>query len=183
MKRIILLFLIILGIAQSCRYEEGPAISFTSVRGRLLGDWRVTEFTCEGMDSLQFYKDSCGCDLKFVDHKDSYDERDKLWFINCHNNINYDAFWARFALIENKNIIAISFVEHPLSDWGVYKNFGPILIDSHWEILRLTKDELKISSDVDGRNYILSFEKNRLAGNRSKKAISFICFPISLPAY
>jgi hypothetical protein len=159
MKRIILLFLIIMGIAQSCRYEEGPVISFKSVRGRLMGAWRVTEFTCEGLDSLQFYKDSCGCDVGFVDHKDSYDERDAIVFGNCHNNKDYNTLFARFGLIENKNIIAISFGEYPLSYWGVYKNFGPILIDSDWEILRLTKDELKISSDVDGRNYILSFEK------------------------
>ena len=148
-------------VAQSCRYEEGPVISLNSVRGRLLGAWKVTEFTCEGVDSLQYYNDSCGCDISFIDHKDSFDERDKLLFYNCHiaSDDNYPSFWARFGLIENKNIIFITFNEYPLSNWGVYKHFGPILIDSRWEILRLTKDELKISSDVDDRNYILSFEK------------------------
>ena len=159
MKRIILILILITTIAQGCRYEEGPVISLTSVRGRLLGAWKVTEFTCEGVDSLQYYNDSCGCEVGFVDHRDSYDGRDAIVFGNCHNNNNYNTFFARFGLIENKNIIFITFDEHPLSNWGVYKHFGPILIDSYWEILRLTKDELEISSNVDDRNYMLSFEK------------------------
>jgi len=160
-KKIILILIVITAIAQGCRYEEGPVISLKSVRGRLLGAWKVTEFTCEGVDSLQYYNDSCGCDISFIDHKDSFDERDKLLFYNCHNSniYNTDNFWGRFGLPENKKFISISFIEYPLSNWGVYKHFGPILIDSRWEILRLTKDELKISSDVDDRNYMLSFEK------------------------
>jgi len=161
MKKILLVLIAITTIAQGCRYEEGPVISLTSVRGRLLGAWKVTEFTCEGVDSLQYYNDSCGCEVSFIDHKDSFDERDQLLFFNCHNsnfyNMNY--FPGRFGLPENKKFISISFAEHPLSLWGVYKNFGPILIDSDWEILRLTKDELEISSNVDDRNYMLSFEK------------------------
>ena len=158
MKKTLLILLSMLALAQACRYEEGPAVSLTTVRNRLMGTWKVSGFECEGLDSLQYYQDSCGCEVQFIDHKD-YDGHDGVLFTNCHNSKYYTTFAARFAFYDNKNFISISFAEHPLSYVDVYRNYGPILMDCNWEILRLTKKELKISSDIEGRKYVLTFEK------------------------
>ena len=63
-----------------------------------------------------------------------------------------------FSLLEEKNYIGVNVSNN--EDYQLIKKpFGPILIDAKWEILRLTKDDLRISSDVHGVNYILTFSK------------------------
>ena len=42
-------------IIPSCRFKEGPMISFRSVPNRLNGTWEVVEFKSNDVDSLKYY--------------------------------------------------------------------------------------------------------------------------------
>jgi len=145
-KNFILILLIILLIPFACRYKEGPAISLRSVKSRLIGNWNVTEFTSDGIDSLKYYNDSCGCLMHIPDLSDELDI----------NVFGYNKeFGGSFSFTKNKKIMHVYFKQH--ASW--YKNIGPIGINSDWKILRLTKEEFKISTNVNNRNYLISFKK------------------------
>ena len=145
MKKIILMIITIATITSSCRYKEGPAISFRSVKSRLFGNWKVMEFNSNGIDSLKYYNDSCGCKMNIPTLSDEQD----ILFYDCHNTLHYRG---SFSFSHNKKIMKVTY-------YGQFHYIGPIAIDSDWEILRLTKDNLKISTTVNNANYIISFEK------------------------
>jgi len=65
-KKIILILLAITAIAAGCqKYEEGPCISFRSAKNRLYGDYTLTKYTIDGVDSLQQMKDRFGLSFHF----------------------------------------------------------------------------------------------------------------------
>lgn len=156
MKTNALLFLVIAGVffLTGCRYEEGPAISFTSVKKRLTGFWEVVGFTCEGLDSLQYYKDSCGCEVGFYTNTSHTDFLNDVWFRDC----NHTGFVGEFRFDDNRNFLIIYFDGFSVPT----THCGPILINSTWEILRLTKEEFIILSEVNGKDYIVSFKKKEV---------------------
>ena len=71
--------MIILVIPFACRYDDGPLISFRSVKNRLEGRWQVIGFTSDGNDSLQYYNDSCGCKMTINFLSDEND----MYFDEC----------------------------------------------------------------------------------------------------
>lgn len=155
-KNALLLFVITLVFVLSgCRYEEGPVLSLTSVKKRLAGFWEVVGFTCEGLDSLQYYKDSCGCEMGFYQNTSHTDFFNDVWFRDCYYKQYLAGYVGEFRFDDNKNFLYVYFN----GSYAPTTHYGPILINSKWEILRLTKEEFKISSDVNGKNYIVSFEK------------------------
>jgi hypothetical protein len=146
-KILISLFLILIFFT-TCRYKEGPLISFRSVEGRLKGTWQVVEFTSDGVDSLQNFKDSCGSKMRIW--KKYFDE--PLSKISFENG-NYLKIGGSFSLLDNKKLIRVGFgnTQHII--------IGPIGGISNWKILKLTFQEFKISTDFNGRNYNISFKK------------------------
>ena len=151
MKKILIYLIVILAIASSCRYKEGPAISFHSVKDRLNGKWEVIEYTSDGIDSLQYYKDSCGCGLEFRTDQSEY-----LWNFSFQHCQNTGADWVfDYSFSKNKTIMNIWF--------GIYpdhaKGFGPMLIETSWKILRLTKNDFKITAFANDHNYVVVFKK------------------------
>ncbi len=149
MKKINLLTLIIiLTIPFACRYKEGPDISFRSVKSRLFGNWKVIGFTSDGIDSLQYYNDSCGCIMHIPKLSDEQD----MSFLGSKHNGLYNAS-GTFSFSNNKKKMIVTYK-------GTSNHFGPIgMIDSVWEILKLTKDEFKILTNVNNRDYLISFKK------------------------
>ena len=61
------IIIVITILFSGCRkYEEGPLISFRSVVHRIEGNWQVTEYISNGIDSLQYYNDSISCKMEII---------------------------------------------------------------------------------------------------------------------
>ena len=77
MKKLILIFIVLAAITEGCKkYEDGPLISFRSVRNRLYGDYTLTKYTVNGVDSLSLYNDSL--DIKI--HCSSRQDDSNIYF-------------------------------------------------------------------------------------------------------
>ncbi len=152
MKKLYLIPLVTAILFSACKkYKEGPLISFRSVEKRITGTWQITEFTGNGIDSLQYYNDSCGANVNIKKREVDSDEYDML-FKGGQKNI-----YGRFHF-ENFDKIRVLFRSH---ENGNFRFMGPIIsdIESYWEVLRLKKNELKISVDFNNISYKISFKR------------------------
>ena len=161
MKQLIICLIIVITIISGCRYKENPLFTSGSVKTRLQGTWQVVGFTSDGVDSLQYYNDSCGAKMKinFYDNHGSELEPPQICFIYGKKE-----FYGSFYFSDNKKIMNVLIDGGSLS-W----NLGPIgnaqsnweigNVQSNWKILKLIKGDFKISTDYNGRNYIISFKK------------------------
>ncbi len=96
--------IVIAALANSCRYKEGPAISFRSPRSRLIGDWQVTDFVVDGIDKIQLFNDSCGCLMYIIDDVDHHE----IMFGNC-KNYNTGGSTGFYSFSNNYKILKIFF--------------------------------------------------------------------------
>jgi hypothetical protein len=155
MKKIILILFLLSLLMASCKYKEGPLISFHTVQTRLHGNWVVTEYSSDGVDLLQFYKDSCGCGIQFANPELDTHRWDIL-FNNCYNSDQGVSF--RYDFTDNKKIMNINRLYVPLSTYG-FKSFGPMLVLINCNILRITMNDFKISATINGHDYVVKFIK------------------------
>ncbi len=146
----IIIFLLI--IATGCRYKEGPMISFRSVEKRLTGTWQIVELTSDGVDSLKYYNDSCGCKMRIGSfyYQDGTLNNDVHIFLEEGKHM----YEGGLSLSDNKKIINVNFI---YTQPTVIGPFGRAKSD--WKILKLTMNKLKVSIYLNGRNYIISFKK------------------------
>jgi hypothetical protein len=147
-------FIFLISIAFACKkYPDGPLMSFRSFEKRLQGNWKVTELYSDDIDSLKYYNDSCSATMKIF--KPYHDEGDYIAFYGKKE------FHGRCGFIRNDKhkTLSVSLTNADLNhtEWCL----GPIgdSRSSHWEILRLSNDEFKISTDFNGHHYQISFEK------------------------
>jgi len=154
MKKIFyIIILLVISLSFACKkYSEGPLISLRSVDKRIIAEWQVIGFTSDGVDSLQYYNDSCGS-IMWI-YKDYHDA--------TYYRINFEGdnigFGGTFNFSDNKKVMNIYLVDIGITYWGV----GPIGSDkkSEWKILKLTMDELKTSIDYNSKNYLISFKRS-----------------------
>ncbi|MBI5538533.1 MAG: hypothetical protein HY951_00605 [Bacteroidia bacterium] len=152
-KLYIFLFVTTILLSSCTKYEEGPKITFRSIDSRIIGDWKVTEYSCNDVDSLQYYNDSCGSNLSIDLNEGHYRRNYTVSFIGGNKE-----FFA-FATFSNNDSYNLN-VESGYDNYNKYFT-GPFLPEriSSWHILRLTKKELKIKVDFDNRTYRISFKK------------------------
>ena len=153
MKKLIICLIIAITIITGCRYKEGPMISFNSVEKRITGTWQIVEFTSDDVDSLQYYNDSCGSKMVIggFHYPDGSPTNDpKISFVGGKKE-----FGGHLSFPKNKKEMQVFF------GYPHFTVIGPFVSDivSYWKILKLTKNELKVSVDFDSRNYIISFKK------------------------
>jgi hypothetical protein len=150
MKKLLIILIALVTILSGCRYKEGPLISFRSVEKRICGIWQVVEFTSDGVDSLQYYNDSCGSVMQVFWDNSSADRRGTFHFTSVKKN-----FDAHFHFDGGHFSTEIDV------DFGIGKRIlGPIGNGaSLWKILKLEYKKMKISTSFNGRNYIISFKK------------------------
>jgi hypothetical protein len=147
MKKLLIILIALVTILSGCRYKEGPLISFRSVEKRLTGKWQIVGLTSNGVDSLQYYNDTCGC--KVVIYKATPDAHSYSIIFKEGKSF----FGGEFTLSNNKKIMNVQFSDITPTI------IGPIgKGKSDWRILRLKEGEFKISTDFNGRNYIISFK-------------------------
>ena len=147
-KRQILYPLILLLFFTTCKYEDGPAISFRSKTSRLCNDWNVDNLKIDGIDSTQRYKDNCGCCITFDYIKPHGDlPQRRIFLYGCKNlPIGWNIPYGNWSLLGNEMDISIS--------GGGYKGMGPICDgNSTWNILRLAHDEFWFKTNFNGKEY------------------------------
>ena len=152
MKKLLALLIVSTTILSGCRYKEGPMISFRTVYTRLIGVWQVTEYTSNGVDSLQYYNDSCGANL-YISNFQDYNNRLNMLFYQ-HSKKDFHSI---IIISDNrKELYVSSFIDNNNN----YFN-GPFSpnTESNWNILKLTNKELKVTVDINNKNYRMSLKK------------------------
>ncbi len=150
--QIFILLLIIVTVA-SCRYDEGPMLSFRTVESRVQKDFTLVEFTKDGIDMTQELADSVGKewsfltaikDLNLITLTSSYlpfygyyeISRDKKNIeINIYSTLNYNIDYIGMDPFEKYNILT-------------------------WRIERLTKEDMWLSCTYNNSDYYLKFKTN-----------------------
>jgi hypothetical protein len=153
MKKLLVILIALVTILSGCRYKEGPLICFRSVERRLDGIWQIVEFTSNGTDYLKKYNDTCGgkmnISLCYSDGSPKPISEYQINFLDCKTQMSLGG---HFIFSNNKKIINVNF-----GDTLLYKSLGPLGGGkSDWKILKLKYNYLKISTDFNGRNYIIS---------------------------
>ncbi len=145
-----ILILLVITLLYGCeRYPDGPLFDFHKVETRLSGTWIIVGYTSNGVDSLQNFNDSCGCDMRIDFPQDWYD-------VNISFVVGgYPKFTGQFFFSNHKEIMNM------MLNGSSYKSLGSIGEGgySKWKILKLTMTDLKISTDFNNRNYLISFKK------------------------
>jgi hypothetical protein len=151
-KQIIILLLISLTLV-ACRYDEGPMISFRTVKSRVAQDFQLVEFTENNINMTQEFADSVGKVWKF------------LSVIRSQNLITYTSsnlpFYGYYEISTNKKNITIYFLGS--YNQGHYVGIPPLKevdVVTTWEIERLTKEEMWLSCTYYNSDYYLKLKAN-----------------------
>jgi len=150
MKKKILYPLILILFFAACKYEDGPIISLSSPKNRLLQEWKIENVKVDGIDSTQRYSDSCNCDLEFISNND-YIGVDVVLLHNCKNlpayyDPNDIGYWT---FKDHKKILHVGF------SGNSYEGLGPIGLGkiSDWEILKLTGKKFWFKTTFNNKVY------------------------------
>ena len=146
MKKLILFIIVLAAITEGCKkYEDGPLISLRSVKNRLYGDYTLTKYTVNGVDSLSLYNDS----LDLIIHSHPHQDDSNIYFVFSGKNESSTGF-VMICILINKNKILKA-----LGTSGLPIGTGPFGKDKkpEWEILRLTNKELNMKTTYNGKEY------------------------------
>ncbi len=149
-KQIFILFFISI-VLVSCKYDEGPMISFRTVKSRVAQDFQLVEFTKNNVNMTQEFADSVGEDWSF------------LKAVKDQNLITYTSsnlpFYGYYEISTNKKKITLYFLGY--YNQGHYIGIPPLKEDvvTTWEIERLTKDDFWLSTTYDNADYYLKLKE------------------------
>jgi hypothetical protein len=161
LTRVFCLLLLITSISFfSCKYEEGPAISFRSPEKRLQGVWEVSRFQVNGIDCTDVYVEKCGCSFGFG--QDSYDQWDGSFLLNQCDSLQ--TIYGGYSFIENsdhKRIAIQTYYYEIGSITNQYIYFGPIgfPLYSEWKIFKLKYKEMKLVTNYNDSEYVIELSK------------------------
>jgi len=146
MKKILLVLIAITLIISGCEKYE-----YNSTMKKICGGYTLKTYTVNGMDSLSSYKDSLGTDFIFY-----YDETEDGYYHRIEGDRpdgKQVYVGSKWGLYNNRNVL------------GIYESNGYIGIGpfgrgkvSNWVILNLTKEELKMKSNYNGKEYMIELE-------------------------
>ena len=154
MKKIIWVLLAMAVIMAACvKYEEGPAISTLSVKKRIYGDHILKEYYVDGADSFDQYYDSLGLVFSFI-HDDVSGDDVCVMDGPRRDGFSGDLYWG-WELSSDKryiNIVGTSGTATGVGPFGINKL--PI-----WEILRLDKEQMKLKTTYNNKEYQVVLDK------------------------
>jgi hypothetical protein len=154
--KIILVLLVISGITEGCKkYEEGPMISFRSVKDRLFGYYILTTYTVNNEDELDQYYDSLS--KNFDIFYDDVNYRNVCNMAGSRNDGGTSTLVWTWGLINNNKILKVTSSGGNYSGWssGPFRND----VDPEWEILRLTNKEVKMKTNYNEKEYLIQLQK------------------------
>ena len=158
MIRYFLYILICFFITSSCKkkFEEGPLISFRSAKKRIAGDWSFEKYFENGEDkSTLLLNDTAYTGFFFSNYE--Y----KLLELKGKNN-HRDAQVGSYSL--KKDLLRLSFSVDSINhlQYGhdfLYPFFTTLDTVIELKVLRLTNRELKIESNLNGKQQITTLKK------------------------
>ena len=126
----------------SCKYEDGPAISFISAENRLKGEYTVEHFEKGGQDLTDSLKKLI-CFNKFIIHKGSqFDANKPNGICGCRGN---------YAISDNNKKLNLHIVWPAVLLEPLGQSFNEVL----WDIKRLSDDEIHLT--VTYKNQFIKF--------------------------
>jgi hypothetical protein len=141
---------LLLGIS-SCKYKDGPFLSFHSAEARIIGTYSAEAFSIDGQDAMQLWKDSI-CDLYFsIGHATDPTNR---WISSPVQNAYLSG---NYMLIDhNQYFFMYSLEENP-----AYPGYGPFHgnVESKWEILKLRDKEIRMRTEFEGHVYEVKLQE------------------------
>src|SRR5438552_3210941 len=114
-EKTILIFVVLSVACISCRYEEGPLISFRPSNHRIAGDWKVESFTANGIDSMNYLR---RYHLDGLWHMAPYHGDSDPGFSVTKDNFYKAGFWEESR--DNHKFIVFSFYfvqNNHIQDW------------------------------------------------------------------
>ena len=152
MKKLILILIVLAAITEGCKkYEDGPLFSLRSAKNRLYGNYDLTTYTVNGVDSLSLYKDSLGGYILFF-YNDINDVNNCLIDGVRKDGLSTSLVW-RWQLINKNKTLTISSSHGP----DITNGTGPF--GDHklpeWEILRLTNTEVNLKTNYNNKEYYI----------------------------
>jgi len=156
MKKLILLLLVITAIFTGCKkYPDGPLISLRSAKSRLYGIYTLTQYTVNGVDSLNHYYDSLSLNFHFY-YEDvyGYDDCDMS---GQRRDGNISTLVWSWELTDHNKILKITSSGTNFKGWssGPFRNN----VLPEWKILRLTNKETEMETTYNGKEYFIKLEK------------------------
>jgi hypothetical protein len=151
MKRFILFLIVLAGIVEGCKYEDGPLISLRSAKNRLYGIHTLTKYTVDGLDSLSLYKDSLA--IKFsLFYNDVYN-LNACDIDGIRNDGKDGSVGFRWTLKNSNKEFCITYS-------GGVKGTGPIGKNktSEWQILKLKSNDIKMKTTYNGKEYVIELK-------------------------
>jgi hypothetical protein len=146
-SNVLFISIIIILVLTSCRYDDGPVISFRTVYSRLLADkWQIDKFTIDGEDKTQLFIDSNNCYIAF---------RTKT-IAQFLGDCGYHQYRWGYKLINGKKQMEFDMAE--ITSDFILGPFGKFR-KSLWDIHRLTNKELWIESTYEGSDYYIKMHK------------------------
>lgn len=145
--------LILSGIAEGYKYDDGPLISLRSPTKRLYGAYTLSTYIVNGEDSLSLFNDSL-C-LTFSFFYDDVNSKDVCYIVGERKDGHYSELYWSWNLINDNKVLQI------YRSVGIIIGTGPFGTDKfpEWEILRLTNNELKMKTTYNGKEYLIELKQ------------------------
>jgi hypothetical protein len=145
MKRIIVLLSFSIFIISACNKHERTL-------DEIYGNYSIVEYNVDGADSMDLFKDSLGCEFRFV-YDDIYSQT-RLNIAGYRNDGNEAFVGCLWGLVDNCRIIRI------LSSYGS-SGTGPIGANKtvDWEILDIGDNELSLTTHYREKYYLIKLVK------------------------
>ncbi len=144
MKKLILIILTIAAITAGCiKYEEGPCMSMLSVEDRLFGDYDVSVYTVNGIDSISNLQNRFGLKFHFYFNNQSSANNLKI-----DGNNSPSPFIGRYVFINHYKEIEVTYGSIILTGYG-----NADIDDIIFKILKLKKSDVHLETAYKGSTY------------------------------
>ena len=142
MKKIILILVIIVAVVGAGCNKSKQTLN------KIYGDYTLTTYTVNGVDSLNLFKDSLGINFKFYD--DEYQERTLMVVYGNCNDGKYRSYEVNWGLHNKSTIIVSAYMGGIAIGTGPFgKNKLPV-----FEILNLDYD-MELKTNYNGMEYVV----------------------------
>jgi hypothetical protein len=137
-----------------CKYDEGPWISLRSACARVEGEYNIVKFEIGGADSTSVVtSQTCYGKIKFV-----YNGKNQPNDIFMNLNTQNCKSGGSWSLSDKNNHISLRFLGNFI---GIipFGNGNLPAISVNYNILKLTDDEMKISTTYNNLIYTITLEE------------------------
>jgi hypothetical protein len=145
MKKTILILIVLAAVVGGCSKTK-------QATKKIYGDWTLTSYAVNGIDSVSLYKDSLGVEFEFF--YDDYQENTFCKISGKRNDGIEKSFGWTWWLVNSTTLVVNTTV-------GNCIGIGPFGNNrtSDWTILKLTRDEFKLKTTYNNKEYEIELEK------------------------